>query len=144
MFSRVDAVLLDELIKAVRVAGLEEHQHPALLAGFLDQIFGKVAAAEVVVHEFRVQLLRRFKRGRGHVVDKFARLPAENALDRLRSARSALARAMHHFLHLRSSSLLFSPSAVTAATNSFMVAANFAPSAAETHSTRVRSFSMPR
>ena len=38
----------------------------------------------------------------------------------------------------------FSPRAATVATKSFMVAANFAPSAAETHSTRVRSRSMPR
>ena len=34
--------------------------------------------------------------------------------------------------------------ATTFSTKSFIVAANFAPSAAETHSTRVRSFSIPR
>ena len=50
----------------------------------------------------------------------------------------------HYFLHLRSSSLRFSPRFFTVSTNSFIVLENLAPSAAEIHSTRVRSFSMPR
>ena len=49
-----------------------------------------------------------------------------------------------YLLHRRSSNLLFSPSLVTFSTKSFMVAANFAPSAAETHSNLVLSFSIPR
>ena len=49
-----------------------------------------------------------------------------------------------YFLHLKSSNLLFSPRDATFSAKSFIVAANFAPSAADTHSTRVRSFSIPR
>ena len=138
-----DAVLLDQLIEAVSIAGLEEDEDLALLAGFLDEIFGKVVAAEIGVDELLVHLLGGGEYRRGDVIDEFAGLPAENTLDGA-ALQKFLGLGQHHFLHLRSSNLLFSPSSVTVLTNSFMVAANFAPSAADTHSTRVRSFSMPR
>ena len=44
----------------------------------------------------------------------------------------------------RRMTLLFSPSETMVSTNEFIVSANFWPSAADTHSTRVRPFSMPR
>ena len=42
-------VLLCELVEAVGVAGFQENQDLAFLAGGLDQVFGQVVSAEAVV-----------------------------------------------------------------------------------------------
>ena len=141
----VKAVLRQELIEAIGVAGLQEDQNLPLAERLLHEIFGKIRAAEIVPDERLLQLLRAAEHGGRHVVAEFTGLPAEHAVDRSVGKQSR--RPFHelvHFLHRRSSNLLFSPSAATVLTKSFIVAANFAPSAALTHSTRVRSRSMPR
>ena len=56
---------------------------------------------------------------------------------------SAADHLIHEFLHLKSSNLTFLPRDVILSTNSCIVWENFAPSAADTHSTRVRPFSTP-
>ena len=73
----------------------------------------------------------------------FAALPADNTFNST-VGKELFGSVYHCFLHLRSSSLRLGPSFLTASVNSFIVAANFAPSAADTHSTLVRSLSIPR
>ena len=92
------------------------------------------------------------KRGRAGIVDKFTLRPTDNATNRavfeqlLRPSYQCFFKFGHYYSPLTRRSLrrLFSPSAVTCATKSFITWENFAPSAAETHSTRVRSLSIPR
>ena len=141
-------MLGEELIEAVGIAGLQKHQHLAILFGSLfDEILGEVRTAEIVKHKILLQLLGTAEHGRRYIIGKLPRLPAEHAGDgSVSEQRSSLGNESFalYFLHRRSSNLLFSPRAATCLAKSFMVAANFAPSAALTHSTRVRSFSMPR
>ena len=144
----VEAVLGQQLVEAVGIAGLEEHQHLFLgLGGFLQQILGEVGAAEIVPHEAVVHLVHGGEHAGGHVVAELAFFPAQHPIDGavFKQFGGFCNKSFpRYFLHLRSSSLLFSPRAATVLAKSFMVAANFAPSAALTHSTRVRSRSMPR
>jgi hypothetical protein len=144
----VKAMLRQKLIEAIGVAGLQEYQDLSLgLTSLGYQIFRKVDAAEIVIDEVTAKGLLVFEQGGGYVIIEFTLLPAEHGGNR--SVLQALygyvkELSLIYFLHLKSSNLLFSPSLVTFSTKSFMVAANFAPSAAETHSTRVRSRSIPR
>ena len=137
----VYAVLCYELVEAVRIAGLQEDKRLALKLRALDHIFTEVRAAEAVVDEVCVQILRRLKVRRLRVVGHIATAPAEHTV--YGAVAEQLFCAVDHFLHLKSSSLTFLPSEVIFATNSFMVWENFTPSAAETHSTRVRPCSTP-
>ena len=138
-----DAVLLEQLLERIRVARLQERRDLAALAGLGDQVFREVRAGKDAEHEVLLNLLRGAEHGGGEIVEEFAGLPAEHAVDRT-VLQELYGFFLQSLLHLRSSSLRFGPSLVTVCTNSFIVAANFPPSAAETHSTRVRSFSMPR
>ena len=52
-----NSVLLEKLVEAVSIAGLEENKKLAFLAGFLDDVFGKVGRTEIIVDEISVQLL---------------------------------------------------------------------------------------
>ena len=137
----VYAVLCYELVEAVRIAGLQEDKRLALKLRALDHIFTEVRAAEAVVDEVCVQILRRLKVRRLRVIGHIATTPAEHTV--YGAIAEQLFCAVDHFLHLKSSSLTFLPSEVIFATNSFMVWENFTPSAAETHSTRVRPCSTP-
>ena len=84
-----------------------------------------------------------FEKRRSDIVAELAGCPTDNAFNG--AVFKQLYRfILQDFLHLKSSNLLFSPRAVTVATNSFMVAANLAPSAADTHSTLVLPLSIPR
>ena len=137
----IDAVLGGQLVEAPAVAGLQEGQNRALLGGLSHQIFAHVRPTEAVVLEvFDVPPVK--ERGRA-IPGMLALLPAEDAAD-LTAGEELLRPVNHHSLHLRSPSFLFSPSSVMVLAKSFMVAENFAPSAADTHSTRVRRRSMPR
>ena len=139
----LDAVFRQQLVKAVGITGFQENQCLAVQLRQLDQILGQVAATEIVIYKIFFQIFRRIEHSRCGIIDKLTVFPAQHTNNC--TVCQQLGGSFHHFaLHLRSSSLLFSPSAVTVSTNSFIVAANFAPSAADTHSTRVRSFSMPR
>ena len=144
----VKAMLGQQLVEAVGVARLEKNEHPAVPpAGFPDEVLGKVGAAEIVPDKIARQRAGVGKEGRRDIIVKLAALPAEHAVNgagRQQLAGSGNEGVSAYFLHRRSSNLLFSPRAATVSANSFMVAANLAPSAAETHSTRVRSFSIPR
>ena len=144
----VKAMLGEQLVEAVGIAGLQKHQHLAVLfGGLFDEILGEVRTAEIVEHKIILQFCSAVKHSGRHIIGKLPCFPAEHAgngsvseqCGSLGNESFAL-----YFLHRRSSNLLFSPRAATCLAKSFMVAANFAPSAALTHSTRVRSFSMPR
>ena len=140
----VHAVLGHELIHAQRVAGLEEDQGLALFFAGLDEVFAQVRAGIVAINQV-FQLVGGLEEGGRQVVVKVALHPAQNTLNGSVSEQSRRS-GSHHFsdsLHLRSPSFTFSPSSVMVLTKSFIVAANFGPSAADTHSTRVRPLSMP-
>ena len=137
----VHAVFLDELVEAVCIARLQKDERLTLELRALDHVLAQVRAAETVVHEIRFQILRRLKVGGLRIVRQVADPPAEDSNDG--SIRQKLFCAVDYFLHLKSSSLTFLPSEVIFSTNSFMVWENFTPSAAETHSTRVRPCSTP-
>ena len=137
----IHAVLRAKLVVGIGIAGLQESQHGALLLRFGDQHFAQVCAAEAVVAQ-RVDACG-VQHSRNAIPAVFALLPCKNAIRP--AAFQILARFFNHqALHLKSPSFLFSPSSVIVLAKSFIVAANFAPSAAETHSTRVRRLSMPR
>ena len=144
----VETMLGQQLVEAVGIAGLEEDQHLFFgLSGLLQQILGEVGTAEIVPHEAVVHLVHGGEHAGGHVVAELALFPAQHPInDAFFKQFGGFCNKSfpRYFLHLRSSSLLFSPRAATVLAKSFMVAANFAPSAALTHSTRVRSRSMPR
>ena len=112
------------------------------LTGFRDEIFGQIRAGEDAPDEIFLDIFHAREYGWRQIIEEFARAPADDAVNNL--ILQQLDRFFLYSLHLRSSSLRFSPSFVMVSANSFMVLANFAPSAAETHSTRVRSRSMPR
>ena len=137
-----NAVLLEKLHKGIGVAGLEKDRDFSALAGFRNQIFGQICTGKHAVDEVLFCLGGVGKDRRRQVIEEFAGLPAEDAIHFAGGQQRK--RPFFYSLHRRSSSFRFSPSAATVCTNSFIVAANFAPSAAETHSTRVRSRSMPR
>ena len=133
----VNAVLGQQLVEAVGVAGLEEHGNLPFLFALFDEIFGKVGTAEIVVNKPVLQFFHRVKDGGGHVIRELTGRPAEHPVDR--AVRKQFGGAFFHYcLHRKSSSLLFSPRDATVSANSFMVLENLAPSAAEIHSTRVR------
>ena len=52
-----NSVFLEKLVKAVCIAGLQEYKELALLAGFLDDVLGKIGRTEIIVDEICVQLL---------------------------------------------------------------------------------------
>ena len=139
----VNAVLLGELVETVSIAGLEECEYLSLLFALLNEILGDICGGEVIENEFLFELFCGLKNSRGDVISEFSPLPADNTAD-CTVSEELLCLVYHCFLHLRSSNLRLGPSFLTASVNSFIVAANFAPSAADTHSTRVRSRSMPR
>ena len=103
---------------------------------------GRKCVSELV-EELPVRLfpIGRLKVRRLRVIGHIATTPAEHTV--YGAIAEQLFCAVDHFLHLKSSSLTFLPSEVIFATNSFMVWENFTPSAAETHSTRVRPCSTP-
>ena len=136
----VNSVLGEELVEAVAVAGLEANESLALELGCLDHIFGKVCSAEAVVNELIKALYGLKECGLG-IVGHIADLPAQNSCD-CTVCKEFLC-ASNQFLHLRSPSLTFSPRSRILATKSFIVSENLTPSAADTHSTRVRPFSTP-
>ena len=135
-------MLLEQLHEGVAVARLQEHADLAALAGFGDQIFRKVRTGEDAVHKITFDLFHAREAAGREIVEELARAPAEDAVNG--AVLEKLDGLFFYSLHLKSSNLRFSPSFVMVATKSFIVAANFAPSAAETHSTLVRSRSMPR
>ena len=134
-------MLPKELIVAVAVAGLQEDQGFALLLPGLNQIFAQVCAAESIVEE-AIQALGGIEKGGLHVKFRLALLPAQHTAD-LTAFQQCLG-ALYHFLHRKSPNLTQGPSPCTFSTKEFMVSENFTPSAAETHSTRVRPLSTPR
>ena len=136
----VNSMLGEELVEAVAVAGLEANESLALELGCLDHIFGKVCAAEAVVNKLIKALYGLKECGLG-IVGHIADLPAQNSC--YGTVRKELLCASNQFLHLRSPSLTFSPRSRILATKSFIVSENLTPSAADTHSTRVRPFSTP-
>ena len=138
-----NSMLLDKLIEAVCVTGLHESKDLAFLAAFLNKILRYVCSSKVVINEVLVNFLRSFKNRRSNIIRKFALFPADNTVNGT-VCEELLCSFNHYFLHLRSSNLRLGPSFLTASVNSFIVAANFAPSAAETHSTLVLSRSIPR
>ena len=144
----VKSMLCEELIEAIRITGLEEYKNlGACFCGVLYKIFGKVSAAKIVPYKFVLYVIGRGENCRCHIVIKFSSLPAEYEIYRTvrKQSSSSLYKSLaFYFLPRRSSNLLFSPRATTFSAKSFIVAANFAPSAADTHSTRVRSLSIPR
>ena len=73
----------------------------------------------------------------GHIAD----LPAQNSC--YCTVCKEFLCTSNQFLHLRSPNLTFSPRPLILATKSFIVSENLTPSAADTHSTRVRPFSTP-
>ena len=137
----IDAVLLAQLVEAVGIAGLQENQSLTLQKGGFDHIFAQICAAEAVVDEI-LQLLGGGEEGRLHVEDVFTLLPAQNTANF--AAFQQGFGSVNQFLHLKSPNLTLGPSVRTFSTKLFMVSENFTPSAAETHSTRVRPSSMPR
>ena len=138
----LDAVFCQQLVEAIGITRLQENQCLALQLRQFDQILRQIAAAEIVIYKILFQSFCRIEHSRCGIIDKLTVFPAQHTNNC--TVCQQLGGSFHHFaLQLRSSSLLFSPSAVTVSTNSFMVAANFAPSAADTHSTRVRPFSTP-
>ena len=112
-----EAMLGEQLVKAVGIARLEENQHAAFgFSRFGDEILGKVRAAEIVPDERGAQLVRIREYARRNVVGEFARLPAQRAVDRAvckQLGGFGNKRLAVYFLHLRSSNLLFSPSLAT-------------------------------
>ena len=139
----LDAVFAQQFVETVRIARLEKDRDPAPRLAFFDQVFRQVCPAEIVVDKACLHFLGGAEHRRGHIIRKLARRPAEHTVYRA-GFEEFHGAFFHYFLHRKSSSLLFSPSAATVSQNSFMVLENLAPSAAEIHSTRVRSFSMPR
>ena len=136
-------MLLEKLHRGIGIAGLEKDRNFAALPGFGNQIFGEVGAGEGRKAEVPPKLLRRAEHTGGQIIEEVAGLPAQYPIHR--AVFQQLQRFFNQsFLHRRSSNLRLGPSPVTVATKSFMVAANLAPSAALTHSTLVRSRSMPR
>ena len=140
------AVLLEEHIYAVCIAGLGKNKRYAILFAGVYQVFAEVRAAEFIIYEVCVEFLGGLKDGRGAFPVELAAHPAQNALSLAlgEKLRDPVLYQFRFSLHLRSLNFLFSPSSVIVFTKSFITAANLTPSAAETHSTRVRSFSMPR
>ena len=136
----VNAVLGEELVEAVAVAGLEANESLALELGCLDHVLGKVCAAEAVVYKFVKAFYGLKECGLG-IVGHVADLPAQNSCNS--TVRKEFLCASNQFLHLRSPNLTFSPRSRILATKSFIVSENLTPSAADTHSTRVRPFSTP-
>ncbi len=136
-------MLFYELVEAVGVAGLEESEYPAFLLSFLDEVFRNVCRCEIVEHEITVKLLRICEYSRSYIICKFSLFPADNTVNRA-VGEELLCLGYHCFLHRKSSNLRLGPRAFTSAVNCSIVAANLAPSAAETHSRRVRFLSMPR
>ncbi len=136
------SVLAQQLIEAVRVAGLKKDSGLSLTVTELYGIFRHISTAEAVINKLG-KLILGGKYGGSDIVAELAALPCEYARDST-VAQEGGSLFSDYFLHLRSSNLLFSPSAVTVLTKSFMVSANFAPSAADTHSTLVLSRSIPR
>ena len=135
-------MLLQKLHEGIAIARLQEHADLAALAGFGDQIFRKVRAGKDAVHKITFDLFDAREAAGREIVEELARAPAEDAVNG--AVLEKLDGLFFYSLHLKSSNLRFSPSFVMVATKSFIVAANFAPSAAETHSTLVRSRSIPR
>ena len=133
-------MFLHQLDKAVAVTGLEKDKGLALQLGGFDHVFAQVGAAEAVVDK----VLQRFgavKESGLRVIDMLALLPAQHALD-LAAFQQGFG-PCDQFLHLRSPNRTFLPRERILATKLFMVSENFTPSAADTHSTRVRPFSTP-
>lgn len=136
------SVLAQQLIEAVRVAGLKKDSGLSLTVAELYGIFRHISTAEAIINKLG-KLILGGKYGGSDIVAELAALPCEYARDST-VAQEGGSLFSDYFLHLRSSNLLFSPSAVTVLTKSFIVSANFAPSAADTHSTLVLSRSIPR
>ena len=136
-----DPVLPQELVEAVGIAGLQKHQGFPLFLLCFNHVLTEIRAAEAVVDE-AVQRIRRVEEGRLRVPDVFAHPPAKHT-GNLTGGKELLC-FFNQFLHLRSPNLTLGPRVRTADTKLFMVSENFAPSAAETHSTRVRPSSTPR
>ena len=138
----VDSVLLLKLDKRKAVAGLQKYGNFSFLFALCNQVLGKIGTGKNIINKVLLHFLRGYKNAGSQIVEEFAGSPAQYPLNHSRAKK--LQRLFLYSLHLKSSSFLFSPMAVMVFTKSFMVAANFTPSAAETHSTRVRSRSMPK
>ena len=67
-------MLFYELVEAVAVAGLQKYRDFALAFRYVNEVFGQVRAAEVVVDELR-EAVDAVERGRAGVVCKFAFFP---------------------------------------------------------------------
>ena len=138
-----DAVFLQKLAKRIGIAGLDKRGDFSAFPGLGNEILGKIRAGKRSKPEILFNFLPASENCRSQIIEELALLPAENPVNA--AVFQQLNRFLNQsFLHRRSSSLRFGPSFATVATKSFMVAANFAPSAAETHSTRVRSRSIPK
>ncbi len=103
----VNAVLGEQLVEAVGIAGLEENEGLALKLGRLNHIFGEIRAAEAVVDKF-VKRLCRLKISDLGVMRHVAAAPAEHADDG--AVGQQLFCAIDQFLHRMSSSLTLGPS----------------------------------
>ena len=135
-------VLLDELVEAEGVAGFQEDQCLSFHLRSTDHILGQVGSAESVIYKIFFELLSTGENVRFRIIDKVAFLPAEHT--RHSSVSEEFFCTVYQFLHLISSNLTFLPRERIFSANSFIVAANLAPSDAETHSTLVLPFSTPR
>ena len=76
-----NAVFLDKLVKAVCIAGFEEHSNFSLFFGFLYQIFGKIVPAEIVVNKSLFEFFCAPEHGRCNIVNKCTGLPSKNTID---------------------------------------------------------------
>ena len=138
-----DSVFLQKLLEGVRIAGLQKYRCLSSLPGLGNHVLGKVGPGKTAPDKGLFHFFGRFKHRRGQVIEELTGLPAHYRLN------GAVLEQFDGFFfyalrHLKSSNLRFGPNVVMVCTKSFIVAANLAPSAADTHSTRVRSRSMPR
>ena len=139
-FVPVYPVLFNKLVKAVCIAWFQANHSLSFQFGSFYHIFAEVRPAESVVNEI-LKALHAFKVCRLRIVGQVSGFPAENPCDC--SVSQQLFCTVDYFLHLKSSNLTFLPKERIFSTNSFIVVENFTPSAADTHSTRVRPFSTP-
>ena len=138
----IHLMFLDQLVEAEGITGFQENQCLSFHLRCADHILGQVGSAESVIHKVSLQFPGIGKNVRFRIVDEVSSLPAQNT--RHSSVSEELFCAVDQFLHLMSSNLTFLPRERIFSANSFIVAANFAPSDAETHSTLVLPFSTPR
>ena len=108
--------------------------------GSLDHILREVCCAKSVINEL-IKLLCAIEICYLGVIGHIAFSPTENTGNCAVSKQFFC--AVYQFLHLISPNLTFFPREWIFETNSFIVVENLTPSAAETHSTLVRPFSIP-